>query len=378
MFAELVARSIPASTIQPSKALSREDALSERLKSLRAQPESQSPTITTPSQTGALPQPHTAADTDIGTPHQAPGYLNSPGSKHVDSVLDTDDQTLEELLAELGTDDQWLEEVAAEFEGDEEHRRVMALLEEIDNASSDEQTSKGVALGTHVRKPGNGDIDDEDDESDGEGMKHEVNNVLDEALDEADWEKSNAPPIDETRAFGPAAAAAGNLAGDRAASQSASAAHEPTPPRGLDSDPFDLPTVPSSLQDQPDAPDSSSQQDVDFAADIASRMAALQGLGNSERALPSAPTTQVDDLGLPVVPSFAPGDRPIKGIIKKHGYTDEDQKTWCIVCLEDGTIRCFGCDDDVYCARCWKEMHVGPRAGYDERGHKWETYVRGR
>ncbi|KAJ2992984.1 hypothetical protein NUW58_g1984 [Xylaria curta] len=58
--------------------------------------------------------------------------------------------------------------------------------------------------------------------------------------------------------------------------------------------------------------------------------------------------------------------------------SDEDQRTWCVVCLEDGTVHCLGCDagDDVYCARCWKEMHVGPRAGYDERGHSWETLAR--
>lgn len=118
-----------------------------------------------------------------------------------------------------------------------------------------------------------------------------------------------------------------------------------------------------------------SQSDVDFAASIASRMAALKLSG--PRALPSAPTVAVDSLGLPQAPTFVPADRPVPGLVKRTGLTDDDQKTWCVVCLEDGAVRCLDCEagDNIYCARCWKAMHVGPQAGYDERGHSWETFV---
>lgn len=133
-----------------------------------------------------------------------------------------------------------------------------------------------------------------------------------------------------------------------------------------------LPTVPSALVD-PVFDDASDSKILDFEADIAARMAALKGLGGGVPA-------QTDAFGLPVAPTFQPADRPAAGTTRRAGarvgYTDEDQKTWCIVCLEDATIRCVGCDDDVYCGRCWREMHVGPRAGYDERGHHWVKFHR--
>ncbi len=136
-------------------------------------------------------------------------------------------------------------------------------------------------------------------------------------------------------------------------------------------DPFTLPTVPSQLVDP--APEGEGEdenaeqarQSRDFENDIAVRMAALKGLGAG---------INTDSFGLPAAPTFRPEDRPVAGLFKTPGYTDEDQKTWCIVCLDDATVRCIGCDNDVYCARCWRDMHRGPSAGYDERGHEWVKF----
>ncbi|KAK5663550.1 hypothetical protein OQA88_3981 [Cercophora sp. LCS_1] len=132
---------------------------------------------------------------------------------------------------------------------------------------------------------------------------------------------------------------------------------------------FSLPTVPSTQP--PDPPVSQTHEaegqrrSIDFENDIATRLASLRGLGSG---------VNVDAFGLPIAPNFKPEDRSTKTaaslVTKKVGYTDEDQKAWCIVCLDDATVRCIGCDNDVYCSRCWKDMHLGPRAGYDERGHK--------
>lgn len=133
---------------------------------------------------------------------------------------------------------------------------------------------------------------------------------------------------------------------------------------------FSLPSVPSALVDPEPSVDDEPDEPGDFENDIAARMAALRGLGFKSTAGAG------DSFGLPSAPTFQPEDRPVPGVAKKVGYTDDDQKTWCIVCLEDGTIRCIGCDDDVYCARCWKDMHVGPAAGYEERGHKWVKFHR--
>ncbi|CAJ2500308.1 Uu.00g031610.m01.CDS01 [Anthostomella pinea] len=370
-------KSVPTSTIEPAKPLCREDALTERLKSLRIQAsDTQVPTTSasgvhrghgdaTPSppvSQSARPQPRGKdADTDLGatsitSTHQADDEVDP---------LYTDDQTLEKLLADLESDQSWLDEVAAE---EDEHQRVTALLVELGKASNgpdhdqqDQSTSKV--------KPDDSD-ESSDDDSEGDTMTREADDVLAQATDETEYEKANEPPSPKPTSSPPI--------GETKPRPRSVLPNKPRAAKDTSSnDPFNLPTVPSDLQDQPDLP-GSSQEDSDFAASIASRMAALKVSTPPSPNLPSAPSSEVDTLGLPGVPTFAPADRPAPGLVKRHGYTDEDQKTWCVVCLEDGAVRCHGCDGDVYCARCWKEMHVGPSAGYEERGHRWETFVRGR
>ncbi|KAI1394726.1 hypothetical protein F4819DRAFT_506852 [Hypoxylon fuscum] len=377
-----------ASTIEPAKPLSREDALTERLKSLRNQSERKSHAssgveanrkdgdIIVPSYPDQTPQPlfspkSPGTGTGIGASQDSSVEETTDDA---DPLLFTDDQTLEELLADLESDQPWLDEVAAE---EEEHRRVTALLEELGKASTkdpvpDESEAKEVK---HENEDGDS---DDDDDSDGENMTREIDDALAHAIDEAEWEKVNKPPQPESESTSPSHDVEPSTPDDTE-NKSTEA------PKTNETDPLNLPAVPSDLQDQPALP--SSQDDADFAASITSRMAALQvhtppsaSLPSAppSASLPSAPTSAVDALGLPAAPSFAPADRPAPGVARRVGYSDADQKTWCAVCLEDGAVRCRGCDGDVYCARCWKDMHVGPRAGYEERGHRWERFVRGR
>ncbi|KAI0392345.1 hypothetical protein F5Y17DRAFT_436707 [Xylariaceae sp. FL0594] len=358
-------------TIERAKPPSREDNLTARLKSLRNQVSESS--ISTPSKdasklpnhgpTNVTAQPQNVARGVDAEPRVVSGPAvpqTTVAEEDVDPLLFTDDQTLEELLQDLRSDDTWLDEVAAQ---EEEHQRVTALLDELGKTPPD--TDGGNDDG--------GSSSDDDDDSDGEPMAKETETVLTKALDEVEWERKNKnkPPSPTPRS---ASAAGGedvpmHDAADDSQSGTSKAPHG-------EGDALQLPGVPSKLPDATSLSSSSSssdQSDSDFTASIASRMAALKLSG--KRALPSVPSVEVDELGLPLAPTFAPVATPRRGM----GGGDADQKTttWCVVCLEDGAVRCLGCDpgDDVYCARCWKEMHVGPRAGYEERGHAWETFV---
>ncbi|KAK8043568.1 hypothetical protein PG993_005998 [Apiospora rasikravindrae] len=358
-----------AATLSDDQPPSKEDALSERLKSLRGQAASQSahhPGNADPGADIPVPAPHPSSSsglsgaqpqtdhpnlsTDIGRPARNPAAASqgaTQGSQDVEALLDTDDQTLEELLADLGSDEQWLEDMATEYANDE-HQRISAMLDELGKPRAEDSRST------------NSQHETDDDESDGEPMAREANHVLAKAQDEVDWERINTPDAESTPV--------------RESESKKEPASDATAAGGPNPDPFDLPKVPTDLQDPPEVPEI--PHDDDFEAEIASRMAALKGLGGKDSSLPSVPSASIDDLGLPGVPTFAPGDRPVKGVYKRYGYTDEDQKSWCIVCLEDGAIRCIDCDDDIYCARCWKEMHVGLQAHYEDRGHRWEKYVK--
>ena len=138
-----------------------------------------------------------------------------------------------------------------------------------------------------------------------------------------------------------------------------------------------LPSAPTALPSPPPAQQTTStsaapSSSIDDA--LASRFASL-GLSKANTASSSG-----DSLVLPSAPSFAPSkkvtsllkDRKVSGL---EQYTDQDMESWCCICNEDATIRCLGCEGDLYCAVCWNEGH-GNGPG-QERGHKGVVFVRG-
>lgn len=121
---------------------------------------------------------------------------------------------------------------------------------------------------------------------------------------------------------------------------------------------LELPTTPSKL------PDPISSKTTAGAAvstptddDLASRFAGL--------ALPKAPTT-------------IQGKNKSTSTAKPSiGFTDEEIDDWCIICSDNATLRCIGCDGDLYCTNCWMEGHRGEDAGFEERKHKAIQFVKG-
>jgi len=51
---------------------------------------------------------------------------------------------------------------------------------------------------------------------------------------------------------------------------------------------------------------------------------------------------------------------------------DKEELPWCGICNEDASIRCTGCDGDLYCNSCFKEFHVGE----DPNEHKPKKFVK--
>ncbi|MCJ1444225.1 MAG: hypothetical protein MMC23_004726 [Stictis urceolatum] len=104
--------------------------------------------------------------------------------------------------------------------------------------------------------------------------------------------------------------------------------------------------------------------------------AAALSLPSTPRSVPL--TADKDELQLPSAPTTIPTKKIQKPKPHLRNFTNEEIETWCIICTNDATLRCLGCDGDLYCARCWREGHIGPDVGYEEKAHRWVKYERNR
>ncbi|XP_065661462.1 abscission/NoCut checkpoint regulator isoform X4 [Hydra vulgaris] len=49
---------------------------------------------------------------------------------------------------------------------------------------------------------------------------------------------------------------------------------------------------------------------------------------------------------------------------------DKDELPWCIICNKDACVRCYDCDDDLYCKKCFREGHKD----FDFKYHKVTSF----
>lgn len=256
-------------------------------------------------------------------------------------MFETDDDTLQELLADVTPD----EDLTAPGTHEPSDEQVKALLEKLaDDIPKDSDPSSR-------RKDSDHELDLDEDNSDSEAMQRKVNDVVERYQDEAEMDA----PRDKK-----------DSADDDFQDPHDGATHETDDAADLGL----LPSVPSDLQHLPSSPAAARQGTPDLD-DMAARIAALRA--------PSHNTDGGDDdddgggggsLSLPSVPTSRPSTKPVPRLQTRTKYTDDDVDSWCTVCLEDATLRCLGCDDDVYCSRCWREMHIGPAAAFDDRSHR--------
>lgn len=396
-----------------------DDSLKARLKKLRDGALNEGALKPTPSRS-QLPPPNTAIYAMEAKPMPKPSKpQESPDNGG------TDEKTLSELLAELGmggednegSHAEWVNELKLAEMGEGEDGEIKKLLEEARNIlppDDDDHSNDATEPNTETGKLGkvkartatkdrkkdaeeyltkdldmsvfalDGDDDDDDDDGDGDDNAEpshkeeaentrntknkskamdsdEVKRILASTLDEVEWEKKNLPTTQ-------------NQDSDDE-DQNDSKGDETTSPDDF----LRLPTVPTTLQ----TPSSSSLKNTNSSnnpnttkTNISSRLAALKSSSSPSPSssttitfLPSAPTT------LPKTPSSASSSPPTKNNNnnnKYNGYTPTQIDKWCIICQDDATVLCVGCGRDFYCARCWKEGHVGPAVEWEVRRHEWE------
>lgn len=281
-----------------------------------------------------------------------------------------DGRSLEELLGELGEREEW-------DLGREEEQGVRGMLRDIGRILPEvrrgrEEEKGGKEKGREKEKEGLMDWEDVEveigeggvsvgrgerrDEDDDEDKEKERENAEDDEVEEVIAKVM--AELEISRKYDPPSPPDGE--GEENDNSNAQDPKDTANPPSSSSDAFSLPSAPTSLP----ADDFARTQAIEDA--LTARLAALS---------PSSP--QTDALGLPSAPSFAPSKKPPKIQSSLAKKLDDEIETWCIICSDDATLRCVGCDGDLYCRNCWMEGHRGEGAGAEERRHRAVEFVKG-
>ncbi|KAF1912550.1 hypothetical protein BDU57DRAFT_369597 [Ampelomyces quisqualis] len=295
----------------------------------------------------------------------APSYLQGVegvGGSNVD-FNEEDEKSLEELLEELketvGEKADW------ELSGEEQQdvgkllQDMKRILPEVVNSRAQDNKAR-VSDGLQGPKEkladwesievnigGGADDDVEEDHDDGEAVRkptedEEADDLIARVMAELEISKKYDPPFPrpEDDCSDP-----GDHKNDKAQEEGDTGLALPSAPTELPEDHFER------------------TQAIEDA--LTARLAAL-----------SAPSpSQTDSLGLPSAPSFSPHKKPPIGSNLQQRIDDEID-TWCVICQDDATLKCLGCDGDLYCQLCWTEGHRGESAGFEEKTHKVVLYAK--
>lgn len=243
-------------------------------------------------------------------------------STNTGSHNEEDNKLLDELLNDVGLQEEW------DLNRHEE-RDVRRLAVEVQAALPSVTKSSGLKEGdagnTHSGELSNMFRSDENDEPLSE--EQEAQEVIARIMAEVELEQGHEEQHEERQS-------------------EATELHDDKKDKDTEV-PFELPSAPSTAPETADEP------------------------AENEDAL----AARFSRLSLPAAPSFSPTKKPVR-VTKSNlpTFTDEQIETWCVICNDDGEVRCLGCDGDIYCRSCWREGHTGPDAGFDEKQHRWTKY----
>lgn len=265
---------------------------------------------------------------------------------------DEEDQTIEELLADIGPEDQWTL-------SPDDSKDIQRLVNEAKVSLKDEMTEAAAEEPT----------EDEDNAIAGSKAAQDLFNATEEEM-EATGREAKALKVETS----------GNLSEADRKNQNdvedteADAALQ----RILDEISLENDFVDRDLK-------STEQEDIitPVKRNSTKRMEEDQ---RYDLNLPSAPdmtpiareiidtAAEPSGLELPSVPTTLAGKESAKSNLPT--YTNEEIETWCVICNDDATVRCNGCEGDLYCGKCWKEGHTGPDVGFEEKMHRWVKYTK--
>ena len=310
---------------------------------------------------------------------EAPPDVHTGCSEELGSALpqseaewnEEDDRTLDELLRDIGPEDQWKLDP-------EDPKKIGKLLDEAQKALSLEDVEQSSQNNADY----NGIDTGESAKAKKESMQGSLPDTESEEISQhvAEQDESDAEDV-------VARALIGAEVDKRHELESTSDLHQSTRavPEAIDdlhADPSDQ-EVHSSLQktvEFPSAPltlpDTTSDTYARASTSSAQASPSINDLAARLARLSTSPSPrQSSSSTLPSVPSFSPSKKSIR-LTKarqrpsKRQYSEAEIDSWCIICCDDATVKCLGCDGDLYCAKCWREGHKGESAGYEEKMHR--------
>ncbi|KAI9651797.1 MAG: hypothetical protein M1831_007579 [Alyxoria varia] len=260
------------------------------------------------------------------------------GSGESDTVPNGDDRPVEDLLQELEDEGKRQADKAPQPDMGKVAQLLKEAKEAVRNSSSD-NTEQAATQDTSMLKRHA--TPEEDSRHEGE----EADEYIRAALDDAEFEKRNEhSDVPSPR--------------DHSYSQFRSSSHDPCK------------SEETTCVDDNNTPATQAKASFDFpSAPDTVLPKVLTGLASLS--LPSAPTAA------PSARSQAKDDSSANLFPSAPGYTEDEIESWCTICLEDATVRCVGCDGDLYCERCWWEGHRSEDAMEEERKHKAVKYEKG-